>query len=355
MSYTRNYHETITVRGQKTVTVSYPASQNGGSKSVTVDYREDVPVNVNIHVDTQSFDQSVGQCNSNVNLLTGAIVTTEAAQIASIDNNARQVAGTIVGGFFGFIRSEISQQISEIASGIDAQLIHLRELSLACQSSMKQIEVDFNRIAQRYIKVFEDLNRELSNRIRELDKPTFKFKGLMEDHQARSANNDMVNTAVVFGRENSSLTTRILGGIARKRAEETIHKAGRFIDQQQKADSTIRTSMISERKECTHYVPVCVIQSKYSDGTAPNTMHIPSPIEFKKAALIQKTVANQLSDQSIRWVPIPSEDREQIWAHLLSNMNVVYPSMDPESRRVRDMVLQLAEQSNITVAQRQPE
>ncbi len=63
MSYSRKYHETITVRGSKTVTVSYPKSESGGSKTVTVDYVENVPVDVNIHVDTNPFDDSVEHCN----------------------------------------------------------------------------------------------------------------------------------------------------------------------------------------------------------------------------------------------------------------------------------------------------
>ena len=100
MSYSRKYSETITVRGSKTVTVSYPKSESGGSKSVTVDYIENVPVDVNIHVDTDPFDSSVSNCNTNVNLLTGAVVATEAAQLISIDKNSKKVASTIVSGFF---------------------------------------------------------------------------------------------------------------------------------------------------------------------------------------------------------------------------------------------------------------
>jgi hypothetical protein len=353
MSYTRNYHETITVRGAKTVTVNYPASQNGGSKSVTIDYREDVPVNVNIHVDTKSFDNSVEHCNNHVNLLTGAIVATEAAQIASIDQNAKQVAATIVGGFFGYIRSEISQQITELTGGIDARLMHLRELSLACQSKMKQMESDFNRIAQRYIKIFEDLNRELSNRIKELDKPTFKFKGLMDEHQTRSVGNDMVNTAAVFGREGSELNTRILGGMARKRAQETIHKAAAFISQQQKADATIRSSMITERITCTHYMPVCMIQSTSDDGRRTMAIHMSERLSFTQSTAIKNSLDAALITSSIRWEIILPTERENIWAHLQTLMNSAYPSMDPTSRRVREMILHLAEPATVNVPRSQ--
>ncbi|MEY5040742.1 MAG: hypothetical protein RLZZ414_270 [Bacteroidota bacterium] len=225
MSYSRKYKETITVRGSKTINVSYPKSENGGSKSVTVDYIENVPVDVNIYVDTDPFDDSVESCNNNVNLLTGAVVATETAQVVSINKNSKKVANTIVNGFFDYIRSEISQQISELTQGIDSQLMHLKELSKAVLDKKRQMEGDFSRISSRYIKTFEDLNNELSNRIFELDKPTFVFKKELDNQNIRSTNNDLVNTVVVFGKEGSDLQTKISTSIAKKRALDTLNKA----------------------------------------------------------------------------------------------------------------------------------
>lgn len=67
MSYSRSYHETITVHGSESKTVSYPKSESGGSMTVTVHYTEHVPVDIDIHVDTNPFDRSVGRANKNVN------------------------------------------------------------------------------------------------------------------------------------------------------------------------------------------------------------------------------------------------------------------------------------------------
>ena len=58
MSYTRTYSRTVS--GSRTVSVSYPASEHGGSRSVTVNI--DVPVNINLSVDTRQFDYSVAHC-----------------------------------------------------------------------------------------------------------------------------------------------------------------------------------------------------------------------------------------------------------------------------------------------------
>lgn len=100
MSYRRSYRERISVHYSGSV--SYPASQNGGSVSYSGTEYEDVAVN--IEVDTSPFDSSVAGCNTSVNLLTGAVVATEAAQIAAVDQNAKKVGSTIVEGFFKTIR-----------------------------------------------------------------------------------------------------------------------------------------------------------------------------------------------------------------------------------------------------------
>lgn len=186
MSYTRTYRERIAVHYSGTVSYNYPASQNGGSGTAHYSGTEYEDVNVSIEVDTEPFDNSVEHCNTNVNLLTGAVVATEAAQIVSIDKNSKKVAETIITGFFGYIRSEISQQIAELSQNIDAQLMHLKELAQSCLAKKKQMEGDFTRISSRYIKIFDDLNNELSNRIYELDKPTFVFKKELDNQSIRT-------------------------------------------------------------------------------------------------------------------------------------------------------------------------
>lgn len=95
MSYTRSFTKTIAVHYSGSV--SYPASQSGGTTSYSGTAYETVTVNVN--VDTDPFDASVAQCNTGVGMLTGSVVATEAAQVASIGEAAQKVGSTIVKGF----------------------------------------------------------------------------------------------------------------------------------------------------------------------------------------------------------------------------------------------------------------
>jgi len=92
--------------------------------------------------------------------LTTSVIATEAAEIESRWRNSKKIAKSVVNGFFNFTRSEISQQVSELTTRVDATLIHLSELSKSVLDKKRQMEVDFNRISSRYVKVFEDLDKE---------------------------------------------------------------------------------------------------------------------------------------------------------------------------------------------------
>ena len=239
MSYTRSYSERIIVSGHKSETVSYPPSQNGGSHTVTVYYEEVVPVDVNIHVDTIPYDRSVNACNQDVQTLTGAVTAFQTAEIASKVVNSKKVATTVIDGFFGYIRSEISQQISELTQAVDAHLMHMRELAQSCMAKKKQLEGDYHRISGRYSKIFEDLNRELTNRVSELDRATFGFVNESNSHNSRYINSDLVTTVALFGKDNGETLSRLSTSIAKKRALDTLNQAKLFLWQQKYLGRTI--------------------------------------------------------------------------------------------------------------------
>lgn len=342
MSYSRKYHETITVRGSKTVTVSYPKSESGGSKTVTVDYVENVPVDVNIHVDTDPFDDSVESCNTNVNLLTGAVVATEVAQIASIDKNSKKVANTIIDGFFGYIRSEISQQIAELTQGIDSQLMHLRELSKAVVDKKRQMEGDFLRISSRYIKTFDDLNNELSNRIFELDKPTFVFKKELDNQSIRTTNNDLVNTVAIFGKEGSELQSKISASIAKKRALDTLNKAKVFLWQQKKLNNTVQQSMLNESTASLQYSPVCFMETRADKNQITKGVHAPSFVSALQENQTKNELIEQFNESTNSWSAITKDYTDNLKLYFNSELNKSYTTADQHSVRVKEMIQKIA-------------
>ncbi|GAB1375052.1 hypothetical protein MASR1M46_19410 [Bacteroidales bacterium] len=69
MSYRRSFHKRIAIHYSGSV--SYPASQNGGSVSYSGTEYEDVEVNID--VETTPFDHSIVSCNNTL-ALTGSVV-----------------------------------------------------------------------------------------------------------------------------------------------------------------------------------------------------------------------------------------------------------------------------------------
>ena len=343
MSYTRTYRERIAVHYSGSI--SYPASQNGGTKSYSGTAYEDV--NVSIEVDTEPFDDSVEHCNTNVNLLTGAVVATEAAQINSIDKNAKKVGKTIVDGFFSYIRSEISQQIAELTQGIDSQLMHLKELSKAVIDKKRQMEGDFLRISSRYIKTFDDLNNELSNRIFELDKPTFVFKKELDNQSIRTTNNDLVNTVAIFGKEGSELQSKISASIAKKRALDTLNKAKVFLWQQRKLNNTIQQSMMNESTESSQYSPVCFVETKADKNQITKGLHAPSFVSALQENQTKNELIEQFAESTNSWCTITKDFTDNLKLYFNSELNKSYTTADQHSVRVKEMIQKIANLGSI--------
>jgi hypothetical protein len=347
MSYSRKYRERISVPYSGSVRYSYPASEKGGSGTAHYNGIAYEDVNVNIEVDTIAFDNSVENCNTNVNLLTGAVVATEAAHILSIDKNAKKVGKTIVDGFFSYIRSEISQQIAELTQGIDSQLMHLRELSKAVIDKKRQMEGDFLRISSRYIKTFDDLNNELSNRIFELDKPTFVFKKELDNQSIRTTNNDLVNTVAIFGKEGSELQSKISASIAKKRALDTLNKAKVFLWQQKKLNNTILQSMLNESTESSQYSLVCFIEKKADKSQISRGLHAPSFVSALQENKIKNELIEQFNESTNSWTTISKDYTDNLKLYFNSELNKTYTTADQHSVRVKEMIQKIANLGSI--------
>ena len=335
MSYSRRYHERIAVHYSGSTTVSFPASEHGGSKTVQYSGTTYEDVNVNIDVDTNPFDRSVAGCNTNVNALTGAVVATEAAQIASIDVNSKKISGTIVDGFFGYIRSEISQQVMELSQKIDAHLLHLRELTKTCVGKQKQMEVDYSRVSSRYLKIFDDLNNELENRIFELDKPAFVFKKGIDSHADRTSDNDLVSTVVVLGREGGELQAKISASVTKKRALNAINQANIFLWKQKKLQSTINQSMLNENIAATQFTPICFVETNGEKSQVGKNVY--------QADFLPKINQNEMVERfkSQPWTNGTKEQKDNIQRYFNSEVSNAYTSANQHDERVKNMLVKI--------------
>ncbi len=337
MSYTQKFSKTIYVHYSGTV--SYPASQSGGTVSYSGSKAETVHVNINVNTDP--FDRSVGNCNGNVKLLTGAVVATESAQIASIRENSRRVGQTIVNGFFKTISSEISQQIMELTTRLDALLLHLRSLGQRCVEKQEQMERDYQRLASRYSKTFDDLNKELENRIYELDRPTFNFKQQSDAQALRSTSDDLVGAVTVSGAESAAVQARISASRAKNQANKTICQADKYLICQKNLEQTINKSAQSQAYEGTYYMPVAYMLTESEQRHIDKQLHHPSKLPIKS----RRNLIDRLEGQN--WRNMDEESNAAIRQYFNSEVREQLTGNDSHTNRVRENIFKLLNKSEI--------
>ncbi|MBR2194386.1 MAG: hypothetical protein IJ911_02105 [Salinivirgaceae bacterium] len=254
------------------------------------DLTHDETVQVNIEVDTDPFDESVSKCNNHINLLTGSVAATEAAQVASINENSKQIASTIITGFFKNVQAEISTKILELSQKVEARLMHLYEQKKRLVALKEQLENDYQRRKSDYTKIITDLNKELENRVKAIDEPVFKMSALIEKSSKRMTETGSAEVASIVAKENSILTSQIQAALTKKKAQQTMVQATDFLSVQRGTDNAIRQSSITKFKadNSIFFLPVCYFETTDSGNIVNQSCvyskkHLPDAVDKKIA------------------------------------------------------------------------
>ncbi len=337
MSYTQTFRRTIEVPYSGTEYISVDGKQVRVHYSGTA-YED---VDINIEVNTNPFDSSVASCNGQIGVLTGSVVATEAAQVASIRANSRKVADTIVQGFFTTVQSEITQQIAELQSRIDADLIHLRELAKSCVDKQRQMEVDYNRTSAQYAKIFTDLNDELKNRIRELDRPMFEFKETSDKVSIYDSGTTIAGTTAVAGMEGSRLQAMLSASISKKRSNDTLQQINTFLLKQKEVDNILQQCILADCKDAAIYAPICYVKTENQAKTL-------------ETQVLQSTELPRINHQQIvdkleaqDWQDMSEEAAENIRQFFGVEMSKHIQGNTPHTQRVQNYIAQLFNTNSI--------
>ena len=330
MSYSRRYQQRIAIRYSGSVYA--PPSQSGRNIPYSDVAYEDVTID--ICVDTDAFDAGINHCNGSIVNLTGSVVATEAAQIASIRQNSRKIGSTIVKGFFDTVRSEVSQQIMELTSKIDSTLLHLNQLAGRCKEKQTQMQNDYGRLASRYLKIFDDLNHELENRIFELCRPVFVFKKATDEKTLGTICSDMTTTAMVSGAEHGALEARLASSLTKRRASDTILQAHGFLVKQKRTEYVLTHSTIDEAAEGSFYLPVCYLEINDHGVTGRYTFK-PQMLENVN----NKYLIDEISQQDIS--DTLASKSTQLEESFNREVSTTFNHQDSHSKRVMDYVTKL--------------
>lgn len=318
MSYRRSYTGYVHYSG----TVSYPASQNGGS----VSYSGSEPVYITIDVDTNAFDASVGHCNNAVNALTGAVVATEAAQVESKRQASKQIASTIVKGFFDYVGADLSQKIKELSSKCESLFIALMGHKDNCLSKSKQMQDDYNRISKRYSKIFEDLDKETVSRIEVLDKPTFQFAESAQNLVDRNSNTELLGISTISANENIKLETVLSCSHVKQQASVLLDKANCYLQGTYRLANSVRDMLDDSQAENDILLPVMFVES-VKNIENKETRIIGTDDSFTPYGdAVDSTLRSKFMSKDVEWGNMNSNDFDKVISYL--NAEVQSDQMD---------------------------
>ena len=331
--------------------VSYPASQTGGSTSVS--YSGQVAVNIQVYVDSDPVENSVGNCKHQLDLLTGTLVATEAAQVKSIHENAQQIAKSFTDGFFSVVRSNLTQCIAENRTVADSRVMKLLQMSAAIQQKTAQMQQDFHRIADRYTQVFDDLDREASRRIKAIDAAVFGFAAQIDSQTSRPIRSALSADAVLGATEQLEATNTLVAAGVRQRTHSLLQRAHAYLTTHKSLGLVLNKVLRPEKltDETLHFLPVMQVitddpqQGVHEEIFAP----IAGPCLPDSAALTDNGAVFRLADG---WGPMDDETREKISKLLLERVSGLHGEEGSHASRVARQIWALWQQSPPEMLQR---
>lgn len=322
MSYRQHYKGYVHYSGS----VSYPASQNGG----TVNYSGSEPVYITIEVDTNAFDASIVHCNQSLDGLTTAVVATETAQVAAKQKAAKKISNSIIDGFFQYVGADLSQKIKELASKCESFFFALTGHKENCLSKNKQMQDDYNRITRRYSKIFEDLDKETVSRIAQLDKPTFQFADTAQNLISQKVNNKLFGISAISANESIRLETLLSCSHIKQLTSALLKKTENYLQGTYKLEHSLAGMFEKGEQEGDILLPILYLETTNKKQEKEHMIYKSGNTYKNPCNDIDNQILAQFQSNTIQWEEMESDDFDKI---------VSYLNTDIQSRSIEERTL----------------
>lgn len=343
MSYSRTYNGSVYYSGS--VSVSYPASEHGGTTSAS--YSGSVPVSVNLYVDTSPFDSSVRSCSASVNTLNGAVVAMNASQVASINQASENISSHVISGFFNMIKSELSQNMTALLAKFKAVFELLTQNSARVEKQQLVMQDDYSRISGRYTKIFSDLDEELEKRVAALDKNVFEISKKIQGEQLNNETAKKVAQFVLGTNEDDILQQELLVANTKSKVLGAMQKMSENVVQQavysNQVKNILEDSNVKNPKE--NFVPVIFTESADLDSSENNSSYscFANSISDSSVLQIENSVKNFFLSNPDKSEDLTEDEKSKVDdAFKLIAENEFLDKTDEKSKRVYEMIKTLA-------------
>ena len=281
-------------------------------------------------VDTAPMAAELHSVSNHLKGTTAAVVTMQTAVIAAENKGANKVCSNVNRGFFTLMRSQISQKIANKQSRVEALIMQLGQQKRQLLSIKTNMEREYGRIAERYLRIFTSVNKELESRIRQIDQPVFE---LVNKHMMTSSNrmNALSGWVTTSQAEGITQSQQILVSKMKHNAQVALEQSTEFLSQIGEQRVLTRKVLISnpmgnESKTCQ--IPVVIWETLNDNSGIPRT-------EVNTPEALAKIHSDQINNVIRESETLPwGEDQSSMVAEEF--MSIVDSSAS--TPRVKDMI-----------------
>lgn len=225
-------------------------------------------------IDTQPMANEISSVSNHINGTTAAVVGMKAAVVQAESEAADHVCQNVNRGFYTLIHSQISQKIAKLRSEVDSHTMRLNQLQRQLLGIKDRMERDYGMISQRYLKLFGTLNKNLQQRVFELDKPVIEF-AVKDVNTIFNRTKQMPATVPVSQQESLSVSQRILASNVKYQGKKVIDSMGRFLtDMKEQKELTEQVLLpVKSEENADILVPVLLSECNY-DGSGNKRMDV---------------------------------------------------------------------------------
>lgn len=270
-----------------------------------------------------------------VNETTAAVVGMHSAVVAAEINSANEICANVNRGFFTLVRSQISQKIAQKQSRVEALIMKMAQQKRLLLNVKATMEREYGRIAARYLTLFSRINKDLEQRIRQVDQPVFE---LVNRHMSSASNrmNALSSWMLTSQQECLATSQQMLMSNLKHHAQQALQQSSQFLEtceRQREVAQQILTSQTSSDVQTERYVPVGILET-IADASGVAQTQVQLPRIFCNS--VQQLVNNHVrSNNSFAWKANKAEQQrtDEAFARLLQQTQL------PE--RVRTEILRL--------------
>ena len=312
MSYSKHYSTKVHYSGS--VSYTYPASERGGHG--VAHYDGYVPVDIDVEVDTDPFDRSVRDASGALGVVAGALSAAEAAQVEAIRRSAKQISQTAIRGFYRTLTSELSAQASEFGSSMKSTVGLLMEQGQQVEQVHSQMESDYHAIKARYTRLFSGLDRELSQRVHELDRSAFELseramQGVITRPYEESAAKILVHT-----RDTSTTPLKLMCARAKAYASHALKTLGQMCGYITGYSDAVQNVMCPKGEKGYVYAPVVYsFQTDMANMQQRIVVHKPQMINNDQVT--RHVIAQVANSNQAHWQRPSPKDQEALDRYFL--------------------------------------